>query len=409
MREPLARLAWLLAAVALSLPPAPVGAEEIGPEADWCAAIRTLAPGGELVLRPGDYPGPCTVRRGGSPDAPITIRAKDLAQRPRLVYLGREANVLNIRAGHLVIRGLEFGPTASNVDAIRIYEGDGVTIEDSRFADVGGIALVANHASLRGLTVRRNEIVQSKATALYFGCHDGAACVVSDLLVEQNYIQGVTAPADLVGYGVQVKLNSTAIIRDNVVVDTKGPGIMVYGARDPARASVVERNYAAGSRTSAGIVVGGGPVLVRNNVATGSVQGGILVEDYARRGLLRGVVVTHNTVHGNGQGGILVLGEGRLDVTIVNNAVHAPPGTLALPPGRIGVFSEGNVDCSTLPCFLAPHLRDFSPLVLKPGSVTVEAWAPPDDYFGRKRGVPPVVGAIEGSAGPLPLGIKASP
>jgi hypothetical protein len=40
----------------------------------------------------------------------------------------------------------------------------------------------------------------------------------------------VDAQEDEVGYGLQVKLNSTAVIRDNVIVDTKGPGIMVYGA-----------------------------------------------------------------------------------------------------------------------------------------------------------------------------------
>ena len=52
------------------------------------------------------------------------------------------------------------------------------------------------------------------------------------------------------GYGIEVKLNTGGVVRDNVIIDTKGPGIMVYGARDLVTVSVVERNFTRGSRTS---------------------------------------------------------------------------------------------------------------------------------------------------------------
>jgi len=56
---------------ALLGPAASEGASvEIGPEASLCAKINALAPGDELVLRPGEYRGPCTVRRGGLPGTP---------------------------------------------------------------------------------------------------------------------------------------------------------------------------------------------------------------------------------------------------------------------------------------------------------------------------------------------------
>src|SRR5262249_42105079 len=142
----------------------------------------------ELVLQPGEYVGACTVVRGGVPGAPLVIRAKDPAHRPRLVYLDRATNVLNIRASHVLVRGLEFGPTQEDVDAIRIYSGGDITVEDCRFVELGGIAVVANSQSLRGVTVRRNEVLQSKATAMYFGCHDGVACELSEVLIEQNYV-----------------------------------------------------------------------------------------------------------------------------------------------------------------------------------------------------------------------------
>ncbi len=382
-------------------------AKEIGPGMDWCGAIDALASSEELVLRPGEYQGPCSIRRGGTETAPLVIRAKDPQQPPQIAYLGQSDNVLSIEADHVAVRGLQFGPTLSGVDAIRIYRGDNITIEDCRFFEIGGIAVAATHASVRKITVRRNEIRGTGWTAIYLGCHDGFKCKHSELLIEQNYIHGVEAAEDDPGAGMQVKLNSTGTIRDNVIVNTRGPGIMIYGAQELGSVSIVERNFVAGSRTSSAILIGGGPAVVRNNVTIGSAQGGIGLENYGRRGLLRGIVIMHNTVYRSDEGGILVPGQGRVEAIIVNNAVHAPPGRPAFPRGRIGILSLGNVDCTWLPCFMDPDQRDFSPLAIGPATLPGEEWTPPDDYFGRRRGPVPTVGAIEQLAGPIPLGIKS--
>jgi parallel beta helix pectate lyase-like protein len=380
---------------------------EIDPASDWCEAIGTLAPGGELVLRPGDYPGPCTIMHGGAPGAPIVVRGQDPRDPPRIVYSGTATNVLHIRASHIILRGLRFGPTAPDIDAIRLIQGHDVTIEDNVFDGLGGIALTVNHTSTHGIVIRGNTITASESTALYLGCHDGRSCAVSGLLVEGNYINGVRAAPDEIGYGIQVKLNSTAIIRDNVIVNTKGPGIMVYGSTDTTQVSLVERNFVAGSRTSSAIVIGGGPAIVRNNIALASAEAGIGLEDYGRRGLLRGIVVVHNTVYDNAQGGIVVPSTAPLEVRILNNAVHTRPGTPALPSRHDGTESSGNVDCTTRPCFRDPSLRDFSPLRLPPGATLRDSWAPTDDYFGARRGAPPVPGAIEAPAGPVGFERKA--
>ena len=124
---------------------------EIGTEAALCAEINGLGPGDELVLRPGEYAGPCTIRRGGGPGAPTVIRAKDLADRPRIVYGGATANVLDARADHVTIRGLAFGPTQRSVDGVRIHSRAGVTVEACEFTGLGGIAVVANSTSGRGI------------------------------------------------------------------------------------------------------------------------------------------------------------------------------------------------------------------------------------------------------------------
>jgi parallel beta helix pectate lyase-like protein len=404
-----ARLPVLAATVLLALiasAPCRAAAREIGPDANLCAEIHALPQGEELVLAPGDYRGPCAIRRGGEVGAPLVIRAADPKRRPRIVYLGRDTNVFEVRASHVIIRGLEFGPVQADVDAVRIFAANDVTVEECRFTQLGGIAVVANHANVRGLVVRRNVIQDSQATAMYFGCHDGAGCSITELVVEGNFIQGVTAPDPEIGYGMQVKLNSAGILRDNIVMNTKGPGIMVYGSGNLPRVSLVERNIVIGSRTSSGIVVGGGPAIVRNNVTVSNEQAGISLEDYKKRGLLRAIAVANNTVYGNRAGGITAPEAGISGITIVNNAVHTNSGTQAYPP-ETGLRPAGNVDCTANPCFANPERQDFSP---SPGSLLKGAgvswpdmWMPREDLFGVRRGVPPTAGAIERPSRPLSL------
>src|SRR5262249_18291964 len=155
--------------------------------------------------------------------------------------------------------------------------------------------------------------------------------------IENNFISHVAARESQVGYGIQVKLNSVATLRDNVIIDTKGPGIMVYGANNLSEISVIERNFVTGSRESSGIVVGGGPAIVRNNVLVGNNEAGVGLEDYGRRGLLRRVVVTYNTIYNNQRGGILIPSEGRVEVEISHNAVAARERTPLFPAEREGV------------------------------------------------------------------------
>jgi hypothetical protein len=408
-----APLSYLLLLLLGVVTHSPVDAEaaEVGPEADLCAEINALPPGGELVLGPGDYRGPCVIRSGGLPGRPTVIRAKDLGQRPRIVYDGDRSNVIDVRADHVLIKGLAIGPTRRNVDGIRVFSRADVAVEECEFQGLGGIAVVANHVSIRGLTVRRNVVRDSGATAMYFGCHDGLTCVATDLLIEGNYIEGVRAPDPEIGYGIQVKLNSPAIIRGNVVADTKGPGIMVYGAVDGARMSTIERNFATGSVRSAGIVVGGGPVIVRNNILVGNRGGGIGLEDYGGRGLLRGIVIAHNTAFRNELVTVTTSRNGVQDALIVNNAALDPSGSRSLPTAVPGFRIMGNVDCGQVTlCFVDPESRDFSPMpggiLPAAGLIVPGAAGPTEDFFGRVRGLPPAVGAVEGLEGPVMLGVR---
>jgi len=379
---------------------------EVGPDGDLCGALGQAEPGDEVVLLPGDYRGGCAVRRGGLPQAPVIIRPLDPANPPHLTQSGL-VNLLEIRASDVVVRGLAFGPTVHDADGVRIFGGERITVENCRFDQVGGIAVVANHGSVRSLTVRGNVILQSTSTAMYFGCHDGASCVVTGLLVERNYIEGVTAPKAEIGYGIEVKLNSSAVIRDNVISDTKGPGIMIYGSRELTAVSVVERNFVRQSRTSSGIVIGGGPGLVRNNISGWNAEGGIGLENYGRRGLLRAVSVVNNTVYDNREGGITVPASGPLEAILQANAGQGRAGAPAFPSVRPGLRLVGNVDCTGQPCFVDPDGLDFSPTEgspLRRGGPSAPANSPADDFYGSPRTGTPVVGAVEHAGLRIELG-----
>ena len=384
--------------------------KEISPNEDYCREINDPSSGTEIVLNPGLYRESCKVRRGGKPGFPLIIRGLSLKNRPRIEYQGKNGNVLEIYADNVLIEGLEFGPTHSDVDAIRIFSGDYITVEDCGFEQIGGIAVVANHASVKGIVARRNRIIDSTSTAMYFGCHDGLSCTISELLLEKNFISGVSARESEIGYGIQVKLNSTGIVRDNVIINTKGPGIMVYGASSLEKINIVERNFVEKARHSSGIVVGGGPTVVRNNVVVGNSDGGIALEDYGRRGLLRKIVVTHNTIFGNDHGNILISSEGSVEAEISNNAFANREGAPLLVGDRKNLRIVGNQDCANISCFVDPENRDFTPVKGSPlfeiNKSFGSARSPVDDYFTRTRGVDPVVGAIELPGGRITLGIK---
>ena len=384
--------------------------KEISPAEDYCRQINDASAGSEIVLKSGLYKGACKVSRGGKTGSPLVIRASSLAHRPRIEYQGKKGNVLEIYADHVVIQGLEFGPTRSDVDGIRIFSANYVTIEDCEFEQIGGIAVVANHASVRGVIVRRNRVVDSASTAIYFGCHDGLSCKASDLLVEKNFISGVSARESEIGYGIQIKFNSAGVVRDNMVINTKGPGIMVYGANDLKESNIVERNFVEGVRRSSGVVVGGGPTTVKNNVVVGNHEAGIALEDYGKRGLLRKVVVTHNTIYNNGRGGIMTPSEGLVEAEISSNAIGVRDGTPLFLGHQKNVRAVGNQDCGNGDCFVDPENKDFTPLkksqLFEIKKNQRRESSPVDDYFGRTRGGYPVVGAIEPPGGPIILGIK---
>lgn len=396
-----ARVPLVVSLVAAAWPAVAVAdVVEVGATDAWCAAINAAAPGDEIVLTAGRYTTSCVITAAGRAGSEIVVRGSSTADASRAIfdYDGTSSNVIDFdgAASFVVLRDLFWDPTGDGIDAIKIKAGHDLTIEGCRFEGIGGIAISANSASVERITVRNNVFVRLLATGMYFGCQDGVACHAIDLLVEGNLIDGVDS-AD-VGYGIQIKLNSWGVVRDNTVYDTKGPGIMVYGSNRGDPASILEGNYVEGSRTDAAIVIGGGPAIARNNVTLGGALGGIVAQDYGGRGLQQGVWIVHNTSFANTGPSVSVqawaAGAGNV---LANNALGSATQP-AMPEGSV----TGNVVCDPLSeCFVAPGAAPYDlwpvsggPLVDAGGSGD-EEWAPGVDFMGEDRGAAPDVGAFE--------------
>ncbi len=389
------------------------GAEtvEVTPGQDWCGIVNAHGAGDEIVLLAGDHAGPCWIQADGAAGDPLVVRGEGAGTPSRIVYDGAGDNVTNVFSEHLVIRGLAFGPSQDAIDAIKIREGGDILIEGCTFDQVGGISISANSADTYDLVVRGNELSDLQATGMYFGCHSGAGSCATNVIVEGNLIDGVDSSA--VGYGLEVKVDSRAIVRDNVIHDTKGPAIEIYGSYDVAVVSEVRGNLVIGSRNDGTLEIGGGPCVVEANIAVGGAYGAIHVYDYQDRGLMRGVHVVNNTAVGVEDLAIRIADwEAGNDLVLANNAVFRDGG--AAMTGTVpGVTWEGNVECgSASECWVDAASWDFWPAASSPllaGAVAAgPGWTVGDDFCGQVRGSPPHAGALErtaGEDGPGPLAV----
>jgi hypothetical protein len=375
---------------------------QVGPGEDFCSVLATATPGDEVVLMGDSYPGPCTIGTGGVQGMPITLRAADPSVPVSIVYDGVDSNVIDVLASWVVISGLHFGPTNDAIDGVKIKSGDAITVEDCVFEQIGGISISANSADSDGVIVRRNRFVDLHATGLYFGCQDGmSACAATDLTIEGNLFDGVDSAA--VGYAMEIKTDSWAYVRDNVIHDTKGPGIEIYGSADLSRVSIVEGNVVIGSREAGTLEIGGGPVIVRNNIVIGGSSAAILVYDYGGQGNVHGIHVLGNTAIGDA-GPAIAIGSSWVagaDLELSDNAAWQMAGSgPAVPAPVAGTTMVGNVECTDpATCFV-----DAAGWDVWPSAGAMLMGATPDaadeltvDFCGQPRAMPPTAGAFEAS------------
>jgi IPT/TIG domain/Right handed beta helix region len=423
--RPSAILVFLAASLAAGM--AMGGTIVVNTSSAWCGAVNAAAPGDTIVFSAGSYTGTCSITASGASGSPITLRSLSSAPADRavLAYSGTSSNIFDVYGSYLVFRWLSFGPTASGagVNPIKLRSSvQGVAVDQNVFQGTD-IAVAANStgSTYQNISVTSNVLANLQSTGLYFGCHDGVSCHALNILIQGNRIDTVQ-PGDGVGYGLEIKLNSYATILENTIYRSRGPGIDVYGSNRGDPPSIVERNYVEGAVTDAGINVGGGPAIVRNNIVVGNGYNGIWAQDYGGRGLQQNVWIVENTALNNQVGGIKVsnwlVNAGNV---LAFNAIAPLPGTPALSPASpIADTLTGNISCSpATACFDQPGSApyDLWPLITGPligaAGTGAETWRVANDFLCAPRGSAADVGAMQrtssGSGPPLGNGNPRPP
>lgn len=282
----------------------------VSPGDDLTLILEQLEPGDEVVLHEGTYRGKSVLNKSGSNEKPITIRGFGQGERrPVLLWEGTDANLFQVNGSNVVFDYLEFRSKYTYCMRMGL-QGKGasnVVIRNNVFYECGGGCISANAtADYDRISITDNYFVGPKKTPVYIGSHSGKASVTR-FAFEGNVVDGSQIyGGGITGYGIELKLNVTkSVIENNFITNTKGPGIMVYGAEksNPENANTVRNNIVIGSRNDAGIVVGGGPSHVFDNLILGC-HGGIEFMNYGGRNLLAGVVIRSNTVVCNRHYGI---------------------------------------------------------------------------------------------------------
>jgi hypothetical protein len=375
----------------------------------WCGVVNAASPGDTIVFSAGSYSGTCSITASGASGSPITLRSPTSAPADRAVmaYSGTSSNIFDVNGSYVVFRWLTFGPTASGagVNPIKLRTSvQGVVIDQNVFRGTD-IAVAANSSgsTYQNITVSNNVLTNLQSTGFYFGCHDGTSCHALNILIQGNLIDTVQ-PGDGVGYGLEIKLNSYATILENTIYRSQGPGIDVYGSNRGDPASVVERNYVEGAVNDAGINIGGGPAIVRNNILVGNGYNGIWAQDYGGRGLQQNVWIVENTALNNQVGGIKVSNWlAAAGNVLAFNAIAPLPATPALSPASpIADTLTGNVTCSpATACFDQPTSAPYDlwpiatgPLIGVAGS-GAEPWRVANDFLCAPRGSAADVGAMQ--------------
>ena len=370
------------------------------PGEDWCSAAKAAVPGDTIVLAAGEHAGPCVLSAGGTAVAPVTLRGDD-AGGASITYAGSSSNVLDVTASHVWIEDLSFGPTHADIDAIKVKAGDHVQVRGNTFSGVGGISVSANSASTTGLQIVGNAFTDLQATALYLGCHGGAAsCVAADVLVAENFVDGVTSSA--VGYALEIKADSWGVVRDNVFADAQGPAVEVFGSEDAAATTTVVGNLFLRSRSSATLEVGGPNVVVRNNVVIGGAGAALYVYPYFDA--VHDVLIEGNTLYGEAVAALSVHAAATGVLVRDNAAAQDGGGTFAALPA--GVDLHANAVCeSASECWRDAASGDFRPVEAWRGTgVTTASLS--QDFCGLERTDPPTPGAFDDpERGPTALGV----
>lgn len=378
---------------------------------DLWGRLATLEPGDTVIVHEGTYTqtGRFEATWAGTASAPIVVEAAPGA-RPVLTRDGNQ-NLMNLHGSFFTMSGLEL---TGGSHALRLSNVSDATFERLLIHDSDDVGISCNIAgsTCARLTIRDNEIHHTDGTGegMYLGCND-AACVVSGCVVERNFLHDLGGSQ---GDGIEIKQGSHSnVVRDNVIVGTRYPGITLYSFAPSAGAvaNVIERNVVWTTEDN-GIQVTG-RAIVRNNIVVGAGASGIA--SIANQDQPTEVVIVHNTVVDAGDSCVRANAwESGAGFIVANNALYCAStramrltgtpmvagnvvlGTVegATSGFVMGVSATADLGPASAMAVVYPPSGSSLLDVADPAFSTVER-AGLGDFNGTPRGASPDVGAYE--------------
>ena len=341
--------------------------------------ISTLLGGDTLILEDGNYSltERFSLSISGTAQQPIIIRAAENAH-PRFHRASVEQNIWDIEnAHHVTIDGLHFSGGSAGV---RVWNASHFIFSNNEIfgTDDAALTMNINGGVYDTVSILNNHIHDTRGTGegMYLGCNFNK-CQLSNSLIEGNYIHD-TLNAEQ-GDGIEVKEGSYAnIIRNNVIHDTNYPCILTYGTVGNGAQNIIENNlvYNCGDHG----IQSAADAIIRNNIVLNTKLDGIAMQHHQSSDPAN-LVVVHNTVV-KATGAAINLNGNRGSVVIANNAIYSESGkslelsntnnALLKLSGNVGAgtydgssgFKQGNI----LTDFVQGHYKGTPPIDLHPAA-----------------------------------------
>lgn len=335
--------------------PLEASGKDIAPGADLQAAVAALHAGDELVLHGGTY----VLRKRlrivavGSASAPIVVKGA-AGERVVIRQTNADANIIEIaESRHFVLRGVEL---QGGSHGVHLEDSDFITIEDCEIHHTGDVAIAANSGgTYEGLRLLRNEIhhTDGSGEGMYLGCNEDE-CRVANSLIEGNHIHHTNGSSVEEGDGIELKEGSyNNVIRDNVVHDTRYPGIITYGTVGNGAANIIEGNVVWRAGVDDNAIQAAADAIIRNNIVLGSPIG----LQHNQSASPANIEIVHNTIISDGD--CINIRDVAGPVLIANNAIYSQrSAAIRLLSGDAArVTVAGNVGIGGIEGVIGGYLR----------------------------------------------------
>lgn len=306
--------------------------------------MNSLNAGDRLVIGGGTYTltNNFTFLRSGTATRPIFIVAKD-GEQPILYRSAANHNGMEMGSGsttvaYVLLRGIEiYGGSIG----IRIHKANNLWLDGCTVHDTADGGLSTNTQNTDQIYLTRNHIYNTGGygEGMYLGANNGAV-IMSNSVIALNHIHDTAITNPIQGDGIELKQGSYGnLIAENLVHDTRYPGILVYGTAGMP-VNIIEKNvvYNSGDNT----MQVQGEAIVRNNLIMNGA--GYAFASFNHQGTVTNLQVLHNTIINTGRAFSVSAWANKSGMVFANNVAYSQNSYgMMFSGGSSGVTLTGNV------------------------------------------------------------------